>query len=402
MSLGQYRKGLSLAVEPALCHGDPAAWQGRIIEGDNLPALHLLAPEFEGRIRCVYIDPPYNTGQRFAHYHDDVAHAAWLDFMRPRLEAMRRLLAGDGVIFVSIGDDEAAYLKVLMDGIFGRANYCGTLVWEKKKKPSFLDRNMGSVTEFILAYARDRRQAPPFVCGETAPGKKYPLNNAGNRLGILRFDAGKVRFNCPDGVYEPADMSEGPIITRLLDRLEVKDGFNVDAFRLEGEWRYSQARLDAIMAAGEPLLISRVPFRPNHVKPGGRPKKIRNLLSISHYGISTYEDATEESRLLFGEAAAFDYPKPEKLVYTLMQAVTRPGDWVLDAFAGSGTTGATAHKIGRRWLMVEHGAHCQSHLLTRMRKVCAGQDPGGITSQVKWQGGGGFGYFRLCEGPELP
>jgi adenine-specific DNA-methyltransferase len=358
--------------------------------------MHALLPAMAGQIRCIYIDPPYNTGNRFTHYDDAAESVQWLAFMRERLVLMRALLREDGVILVSIGDDECAYLKVLMDEIFGRRHFCGTLVWEKKKKPSFLDRQMGSVTEFILAYAKNRALAGPFVYGETTVGKRYPINNAGNGLRVLRFDAGKVRFACPDGVYPPQDMSGGKIVTRLLDAVEIREGTNAQAFRLEGEWRYAQAKLDAIMAANEPITISQAPFRPNHIKSGGEPKKLKNLLSLSHYQMSTYEDATEESRSLFG-AQAFAYPKPERLIYTLLSATTRPGDWVLDAFAGSGTTGAVAHKMGRRWILIEQGEHCQTHIIPRLRRVVDGSDGVGVTALTAWQGGGGFRCFNVEE-----
>lgn len=371
-------------------------FDNRLIYGDNLLALKALEQEFTGTVKCVYIDPPYNTGSAFAQYDDGLEHSVWLTLMRDRLELLRTLLAPDGVLFASIDDNEAAYLKVLLDEVFGRRNFCGTLVWEKKKKPSFLNSNMGLVTEYILAYGKDRRLSPAFEFGSTTKGKKYPLNNAGNGLRTLTFPAGAVLFRCHDCVFEPQDMSEGNIVTELLDRVVVEDGRNRDAFRLNGEWRYSQAKLDEIIAAGETLVISKAPFRPNHVKSGGEPKKIKNLLSLAHYGMSTYEDATEESRSLFGADAAFDYPKPEKLVSLLIDAVTQPGDLVLDSFAGSGTTGAVAHKMGRRWIMVELGDHCHTHILPRLAKVIDGQDPGGITSQVGWRGGGGFRYFYLA------
>ena len=283
---------------------------------------------------------------------------------------------------------------MLLDEIFGRRNYCGTFVWEKKKKPSFLHSSMGSVTENILVFARDRPQAPAFTWGTTTSGKKYPLNNAGNGLRTLLFPAGAVGFSCPDRVLEAQDMSEGKILTRLLDTVEIRDGVNLAPFRLEGEWRYSQERIDEIIEAGEALLISKAPFRPNHVKPGGAPKKVKNLLSRATYGLPTYEDATLESRALFGDEA-FDYPKPEGLLRFLLHSVTQPGDWVLDAFAGSGTTGAVAQKMGRQWVMVERGPHCKTHVVRRLAQVVDGADPGGVTQAVGWQGGGGFRFYEL-------
>lgn len=365
----------------------------RLVRGDNLLALEALKGEFAGRVQCAYIDPPYNTGAGVAHYDDGLDQAAWLSAMRDRLTRLRDLLADTGVLFVSIDDDQAAYLKVLLDEVFGRRNACGPLVWEKKRKPSFLDPSVGRVTETILAYAKRREAAPPFVGGTTTPGKKYPFNNAGNPLRVLAFPPRSVAFGCRDQVFEPQDMSEGAVVTRLLDRLEVVDGTNAGAFRLEGEWRYSQETLDRLLAAGERIVVRKAPFRPNHVRAGGEPKKLKNLLSAAHYGMATYEDATEESRRLFGEAAAFDYPKPEALTALLIGAVTEEGDWVLDCFAGSGTTGAVAHKLARRWIMVEAGPQCDTHIVPRLRKVIDGADPGGVTAQAGWAGGGGFRYF---------
>ena len=367
----------------------------RLIFGDNLPALTALQQEFTGKVKCIYIDPPYNTGAAFTHYDDGLEHSLWLGLMRDRLEILRTLLRADGILFVHIDDNEQAYLKVLMDEIFGRRNFCGQFVWEKKKKPSFLNANMGIVTEYILAYSPDRNASPAFVGGLTTKGKKYPLNNAGNGLQVLTFPANSVGFRCGDRRFAPQDMSQGKIITRLLDPLIVEQGRNRAAFRLEGEWRYSQRKLNEIVAAGEPLVISKPPFRPNHIKTGGEEKKIKNLLSIANLQMATHEDSYAESTALFGDNA-FDYPKPEKLLHTLINAVTSPGDLVLDSFAGSGTTGAVAHKMGRRWIMVELGEHCHTHIIPRLKKVIDGEDPGGVSEATGWQGGGGFRYYRLA------
>lgn len=371
-------------------------FDNRLIFGDNLLALKALEQELVGRVKCIYIDIPYNTGSAFTHYDDGLEHSTWLSLIRDRLELLRTFLTPDGIIFVQIDDTEQAYLKVLMDEIFGRKNFCGQFVWEKKKKPSFLNANMGVVTEYILAYSPDRSHSPPFVGGTTTVGKKYPLNNAGNSLAVLSFPPQSVRFRCADGVFEPQDMSEGNIVTRLMDKLKVVDGRNENSFRLEGEWRYSQATVNEIIAAGETIVISKTPFRPNHIKEGGEDKKIKNLLTIAHYQMSTYEDATAESEALFGEQSSFDYPKPEKLIQTLLSAVTREGDLVLDSFAGSGTTGAVAHKMRRRWIMVELGEHCHTHIIPRLKSVIDGTDSGGVTEAVGWKGGGGFRYYSLA------
>lgn len=370
-------------------------FDNKLIFGDNLLALKALEQEYTGQVKCIYIDPPYNTGNAFQHYDDGLEHSLWLSLMRDRLEILKNLLSLDGVIFISIDDREAAYLILLLDEIFGRKNNCGQLIWEKKKKPAFLDANMGSVTEYILSYAKERSKSPPFIGGYTTEGKKYPFNNAGNGLKEITFPAGSVHFKCKDQTFRPQDMSEGNIRTKLMNELVVENGKNKNSFTLLGEWRYSQQRLDEIVSAQEEIVISKAPFRPNHIKAGGEPKKMKNLLSIAHYEMSTYEDATSESRTLFGRGA-FDYPKPEKLIQQLISAVTIEGDIVLDSFAGSGTTGAVAHKMGRRWIMVELGEHCHTHIIPRLQKVIDGEDQGGISKSVNWQGGGGFRYYKLA------
>ena len=376
-----------------LPNGKP--WKGNmLIHGDNLLALKALEQDYAGCVKCICIDPPYNTGNAFEHYDDAVEHSIWLGLMRSRLILLRNLLSHDGVMFINIDDDECHYLKVLCDEIFGRKNFAGSIIWEKKKKPSFLS-NMGSITEYILAYTKDSRYAPPFIYGETTVGKKYPFNNAGNGRAVLEFPAGSVRFNMPDGYVKPQDMSEGKIITILLDELEIKDGYNVNSFRLEGEWRYSQAKLNTIIENKEEIVISKIPFRPNHIKSGGEPKKMKNLISVAHYGMDTYEDATKESIALFG-AGNFDYPKPEKLISVFVGAITEENDLVLDSFLGSGTTAAVAQKMGRRYIGVEMGNHAYTHCAVRLKKVIDGTDQGGISKAQNWKGGGGFRFYELA------
>lgn len=382
-----------LIEDPNKSYGDKSA-ENMLIHGDNLLALKALEQDFVGRIKCIYIDPPYNTGSAFEHYDDNLEHSTWLSLMRPRLEILKNLLAKNGVIFISIDDYEFAYLKVLCDEVFLRRNFCGTFVWEKKKKPSFLSK-MGGITEYILSYTKNIESAPDFLFGETTKNKKYPINNAGNGIRIIEFPAKSVIFKIPDGIINPKDMSEGKIVTKLLDRVEIKDGKNVDSFRLEGEWRYSQTKINEIIANGETILISQDPFRPNHVKDGGAPKKIKNLLSVAHFGMDTYEDSAQETIKLFGDNP-FDYPKPEKLIYTLISAVTNENDWVLDSFLGSGTTSAVAHKSGLKHIGIEFGDHAHTHCLPRLKKVVDGNDGLALSETLGWQGGGGFKFYNLA------
>lgn len=375
------------------CANDPDA-ENMLIHGDNLLALKALLPEYEGKVKCIYIDPPYNTGSAFVHYDDCVEHSTWLSLMKPRLELLKTLLREDGVIFISIDDGEYPYLRVICDEVFDRANFCGSLVWEKKKKPSFLS-NMGVITEFVLSYSKNKSSSPDFLFGETTKGKKYPFNNAGNGVRILEFPSQSVNFSLSDQVIEPRDMSDGKIITKLLNAVIIQDGKNVNSFRLEGEWRYSQTKLDEIVKNGESISISQVPFRPNHIKVGGEPKKMKNLLSIAHYDMTTYEDSTKESIYLFGNNP-FDYPKPEKLISTLISSVTDEDDLVLDSFLGSGTTCAVAHKMGRRYIGIEMGNHAYTHCKVRLDKVIDGTDQGGISKSVNWEGGGAYKFYELA------
>ncbi|MXW45345.1 MAG: site-specific DNA-methyltransferase [Gammaproteobacteria bacterium] len=368
------RRARQLSLTPSTgtlrpCPEDSVDWettQNLMIEGDNLEVLKLLQKSYAGKVKLIYIDPPYNTGKDFVYrddYRDNLRnyleltgqvdgdnrklssnaessgrfHTDWLNMMYPRLLLSRHLLKPDGVLLISIDDTEVHNLRAVCDDVFGSENFCGTFVWEKKKKPSFLDRNMGTVTDYIVAYAKNRSLAPPFVAGSVEEGKKYPFNNAGNPESVLSFPPRSVKFSCPDQQVTAQDMSQGNIVTELLDDVRIEAGSNVDEFRLRGEWRYSQAKLDEFIANGAEIVISKVPFRPNYINRSGEMKKTSNLLSHRVNGIPTNEDATQEMRVLFG-MDVMSYPKPSGLVKYLVRSISTNDDIVLDFFAGSGTT----------------------------------------------------------------
>ncbi len=391
---GKRRAGLIATAPPAgtlrPCPEQSVKWdttRNLFIEGDNLEVLKLLQKSYHRKVKMIYIDPPYNTGKDFV-YRDDFTdsvqnylrltgqadeagrrlsanletsgryHTDWLNMMYPRLKLARNLLRDDGVIAISIDDHELANLRKMCDEVFGEENFCGVFIWEKKKKPSFLDSNMGSVTEYIVCFARNRAQSPPFGAGSVQDGKKYPFNNAGNGVQTLTFPAGSVRFGCGDQVVTAQDMSEGGILTQLLDDVAIMNGRNADAFRLRGEWRYSQQKLDEFVEEVADIVISKIPFRPNYVSRSGELKKTSNLLSYRTNGVPTYEDATQEIRRLFG-ADVMSYPKPSGLMKYLVRAMTGDGDIVMDFFAGSGSA---AHGVmlqnsedggSRRYIMVQ-------------------------------------------------
>jgi adenine-specific DNA-methyltransferase len=336
-----------------------------MIEGDNLEVLKLLQKSYAGKVKLIYIDPPYNTGKDFVYpddYRDNISnylkltgqveggkkissnteasgrfHTDWLNMMYPRLKLARDLLRDDGVMFVSIDDNEVDNLLKVCKDIFGEENFCGCFIWEKKKKPSFLNANMGSVTDYIVCFSKSRAASPPFAAGTVEDGKKYPFNNAGNGIQILTFPAQSVKFMMPDRVIKKQDMSEGNIKTELLNDVTIIAGYNSNTFQLRGEWRYSQAKLTEFVEAGAEIIISRVPFRPNYVNRSGDLKKSANFLSHRTNGVPTNEDATEEIRQLFN-ADVISHPKPSGLLKYLVRAVTAQDDLVMDFFAGSGTT----------------------------------------------------------------
>ncbi|WP_085992880.1 site-specific DNA-methyltransferase [Oceanobacillus senegalensis] len=349
------------------------------IEGENLEVLRLLQQSHEGKIKMIYIDPPYNTGMEFI-YNDNFRgrvntfndlqpikhvserlHSNWLNFMYPRLMLARKLLTEDGMIFISISDKELYNLKKICDEIFGEENFVSTFIWEKKKKPSFLDRNVGCVTEYILAFSKNNEKSQALSIEKTTIGKKYPINNAGNALRVLTFPEGSVKFSLSDGIVQKQEMSAGKIITELLDDVVIKNGRNQNAFRLKGEWRYSQERVDEIIRNGEEIVISKVPFRPNHVKKGGEVKKMKNLFSIPGYGFPTYEDADKQITELFGKKV-FDYAKPEMLIRRLIQSLLYQDEEaiILDFFSGSATTGESVWRLNQefhknhRFILVQH------------------------------------------------
>ena len=290
-------------------------------------------------------------------------HSDWLTSLYPRLKLARNLLRDDGIIFISIDDNEYPNLLKMCEEVFGGANYCGTFIWEKKKKPSFLNANMGTVTEYVVAFARDRASSPPFAAGTVEDGKKYPFNNAGNGVRDLTFPAGSVHFRCPEGVIKAQDMSEGNIVTELLDDVHVKEGRNEHPFRLRGEWRYSQDKLNEFVTQGAEIVISKVPFRPNYINRSGEIKKTANILSHRTNGVPTNEDATEEIRSLFG-ADVMSHPKPTGLLKYLIRAVTLEDDLVMDFYAGAGTT---AHAVMA--MNAEDGAS-RRFVLVQLDEIC--------------------------------
>ena len=366
-----------------------------LIHGDNLLALKALESQYAGKVKCVFIDPPYNTGSAFTHYDDGVEHSMWLTLIRDRLEVIRTLLAEDGSLWVTIDDNEAHYLKVLGDEVFGRACFITDISWQKRDGPPN-DRKIGSIHDHVLVWAKSRSG----VSKKTVAEEKFNLMPRTEKA-----DAQYQVFNEPSGPdprgpFRKIDTTANGKGGRYVESLyyPIRNPYTgQDVWPREGTcWRHSKdemVRLQADQrlfwgAKGTATTPMRKLFK-YEAKQGMTAPSIWSDTGLNQHASSHMEK-------LFGEKAFFETPKPEELLQRVIHIATNPGDLVLDSFAGSGTTGAVAHKMGRRWIMVELGEHCHTHIVPRLKKVVDGQDPGGITKAVNWRGGGGFRYYRLA------
>lgn len=367
-----------LIEDPAKSFGDPHA-ENMLIHGDNLLALKALEQNFTGKIKCIYIDPPYNTGNAFEHYDDGIEHSLWLNLMKPRLEILKNLLRNDGSIWISIDADESHYLKVMCDEVFGRFNFIDEVIWQRSYSPINLKKTLSRNHDTILVYAK---------------------SNIGFELNKLpRSDDANDRYKNPDnderGVWKSSDLSVGPPIEKNIYEITTPSGRKV--FPPKGySWRLSKERLEEFIAD------NRIWFGPD----GKSVPSIKRFLTEVKDGITamslwTYQevghnqDAKKEAKA-FNENSVFATPKPERLMERVVLLASNEGDWVLDSFLGSGTTAAVAHKMKRKWIGVELGEHATTHCLPRLQQVVSGKDKGGITEAVNWKGGGGFKFYTLA------
>ncbi|HMN93248.1 MAG TPA: site-specific DNA-methyltransferase [Hydrogenophaga sp.] len=359
--------------------GDPAHAGNLLIHGDNLEALKALLPFYRGRVKCIFIDPPYNTQSAFEHYDDNLEHSQWLSMMLPRLQLLRELLSEDGSIWVTIDDNEGHYLKVLMDEVFGRRNFVANVVWQKSYTSNQTAKHLSDTHDHVLVYARNE-----------------PLLQVGK---LQRTEEQIASFKNPDG--DP----RGPW---KAENLSAGKFYSAGQFPIVGPtnetflpppnryWRCNEAQYTAWLADG------RITFGQ---KGTGRPMLKKYLAEMTqgltantwwdHAAFGSNKEASIGLKeVLAGTPDIFQTPKPEKLLQRVLELATNPGDLVLDSFLGSGTTAAVAHKMGRRWIGIEMGEHAVTHCLPRLQKVVDGEQ-GGISEAVAWQGGGGFQLLQL-------
>ncbi len=354
-----------------------------LIHGDNLLALKALEQDLAGKVRCVFIDPPYNTGNAFEQYDDGLEHSIWLSLMRDRLALLWSFLSEDGSIWITIDDTEAHYLKVLCDELFGRSSYMGSMVWEKDKGRRS-DTAISFSHDYILLYVKDRAvwsQKRNLLPREAHQNKRYRNPDDDPRGPWLQGDNGTAK-SASEGSRWPITLPSGREVRPPNGR----------------GWSFSKETFETARAEG------RVYFG----KDGNGMPIIKRYLSEVQQGVvprswwpaddagHNQEAKRDHLNKLLKGTPPFATPKPERLLQRILTIATNPGDLVLDSFAGSGTTGATAHKMGRRWILVELGEHAWSHIVPRLTKVIDGEDPYGITADVGWSGGGGFRVFHLA------
>ncbi len=366
-----------LEAVPEHSYGDPNT-ENMLIQGDNLDALKALLPFYAGRVKCIFIDPPYNTRSAFEHYDDNLEHTQWLAMMYPRLELLRELLTQNGSIWITIDDNEAHYLKVVMDELFGRKNFIANVIWRKNYSPKSSARHFSVDHDHILVYAADSEAWIPNPMPRTEKQDK----------------AYKNPDNDARGPWKPSDLSARNYYSLGRYPITTPKGRVISGPPGGNYWRMSEENFKSMDADGRIWWgkskdsIPQIKRFLSEVKQGMTPQTYWSYEDVGHT-----QEAKQEILALFGKDV-FLTPKPERLMQRIMHIATGPDEVVLDSFLGSGTTAAVAHKMGRRYIGIENGEHAITHCAPRLKKVVDGE-PGGISKAVDWKGGGGFHFYQL-------
>jgi adenine-specific DNA-methyltransferase len=397
-----------LKCDKELSVGDPGSGN-LLVQGDNLLALKALLPYYAGRVKCIYIDPPYNTGNENWVYNDAVnspemrawlgkivgdekrdlsRHDKWLCMMYPRLWLLKQYLHNDGSLFISIGEDSVGYLRLLLNEIFHPSQFVATVVWQKRYSRENREA-IGDVHDYIIVYAKDRDRFKAArnqvsLDEKSASVYKNPNNDPRGRWRPIPMTAQGYRPNQMYKITTPAGAVHKPPAGRC--------------------WSMIESEYEKLLKEGPDVGLSirgRIWFGK---KGKSQPNVIRYLDEVEglvpwtwwpHEEVGHTDEAKKEMFPFADGNVAFDTPKPERLIQRIIEIATNKGDLVLDCFAGSGTTGAVAHKMERQWIMVESEEFCRTLIAKRLKAVLDGSDKGGVTERVGWNGGGGFRYCRL-------
>lgn len=373
---------LKEVAEKRIISDEPDAPNHIIIEGDNLSGLASLAYAYAGKINLIYIDPPYNTGNndfvyndRFVDKEDSYRHSKWLSFMKKRLKIAHKLLSDDGVIFISIDDNEQAPLKLLCDSIFSESNFVGTYFWKRTETPPALSYKIRKKFEYVLCYQKTEVPKRTFAQG-LVDGGDAPLLNSGNPIGTLRFPVGSVHFNIPDGTYTHTAAKK----IHLLDPVVVVNGVNACEFSATATFKWGQNNLDNEVANGTFFVIKSNQFSIRYQK-SERATKVPSNIIDSEVTVGTNEEAKKELENL-NLASNFDYAKPSSLIaYLIRMPFWEKNDiTVLDFFAGSGTTMDATIQLNnldqgtRKCILLNNneGGICEQITYERCRKAISG------------------------------
>ncbi len=427
-----------LIEDPTKSYGDKST-ENLLIHGDNLLALKALEQDFAGKIKCIYIDPPYNTGSAFEHYDDNLEHSTWLSLMRPRLELLKKLLRKDGAIFIQIDDEEQAYLRVMMDEIFGRNNFINTVSVNMKNIAGASgggeDKKLKKNIEYIHLYAKDYTEFPSFEnvydyipVAELVQAYRDE-DKSWKYTSVLVYDGDEEYVGSTvdgDGNEIKIFSRKNPIIKSVNqiikeEKLSEKEVYNKYAKKIFQTAMPQSSIRPRVMEKVAELGIHEEFYSIKYVPKTGRNKgqeyqqfykgdQFRLLAWLGDVSEErdgelykkemqgTYWNFAGETKNLTKEGNV-SFPngkKPEALISRILEMTTDVGDIILDSFLGSGTTAATAHKMGRKYIGIEMGDQADTHCRNRLVAVVDGTDQNGISKKVDWHGGGGFKFYDLA------
>ena len=374
-----------LKEAPNFSYGDSDT-ENMLIQGDNLEALKALIPYYAGKIKAIFIDPPYNTKSAFEHYDDNLEHSKWLSLMYPRLELLRELLTEDGSIWITLNDNESHYFKIIADEIFGRSNFIANFIWQKKFSPQNDAKYVSDMHDHLFCYAKKKQE---FKINKWVNTKKKDRSK--NLDNDPRGDWNSVDYTCNKNRNERPNLYYAINQPNTGEEIYPKE---------TAVWRYSQETHLANVA--ENLVYwgktgsNRVPrFKKFRSKENGLVLETVPVSILFHTDAGNTQEAKKEC-IVFNSDDPFSTPKPEKLLRRVIHMATNKGDLVLDSFLGSGTTAAVAHKMNRKYIGVEIGEHAKTHCQKRLKQVVDGEQ-GGISGSINWKGGGGFKFYELGE-----
>ncbi len=363
---------------PELSYGD-ADNKNLLIQGDNLEALKALIPHYAGKVKCIFIDPPYNTRSAFEHYDDNLEHSKWLSMMYPRLELLRELLSENGSIWVTLDDNEAHYCRVVMDEIFGRSNFIANNIWQKNFSPKNDAKYFSDNHDHILVYAKNKKK--------WIPNHLPRSSDADSRY--------KNPDNDPRGPWASGDSLRKEYREYAFYEITLPSG-RVVTPPPGSSWRFNKEDLPKLIKDNKLWFGKNGDGVPRIKRYLSEVKQTMVPLTIwSHSDVGNTQEA-KKVVIKFNSKDIFETPKPERLIERIIHIASNPGDIVLDSFLGSGTSSAVAMKKGRQFIGIEIGKHAETHCAPRLRS-CVDGESGGISNSANWQGGSGYRFFRLGE-----